>query len=84
MLAYGAVLGFVHLIGGARLALAPPSSETVRVASFTHTPRGLDSWDLIGHRVQGAALDSVRALLRTIRTRCSNGAGARRGREPRW
>ena len=64
MLAYGAVLVFVHLIGGARLALAPPSSETVRVASFTHTPRGLDSWDLIGHRVQGAALDSVRALLR--------------------
>jgi len=64
VLAYGAVLVFVHLIGGARLALAPPSSETVRVASFTHTPRGLDSWDLIGHRVQGAALDSVRALLR--------------------
>lgn len=62
---WAALLGLVLLLGGARLAFSPPTSPTVRVASFTIPPAGhLSPWSLISRERKGAALDSLRGELR--------------------
>ncbi len=66
VLAWAGTLATVLLVGGARLALAPPGSPTLRVATFTvPTPERLSPWDLIQERREGSALAAVRADLRT-------------------
>jgi apolipoprotein N-acyltransferase len=56
------VLGAVLLLGGARLALAPPRSDTLRVASFTiRPPSALAPGRLLTFRGAGGELDSLRA-----------------------
>jgi apolipoprotein N-acyltransferase len=81
-LTYAGVLAAVLALGGARLALAPPRAETIRVASLTVTPR-LSPWDLLQHGRTGTALDSLRADLHAhedslfAAVRREAGAGAR-------
>ena len=64
VLTWAGTLAAVLLLGGARLALVPPDSPTLRVATFTvPTPERLSPWDLIRERREGAALEAVRAEL---------------------
>jgi apolipoprotein N-acyltransferase len=62
VIAFGAVLGGVLLLGGTRLALAPPRSETLRVACLSVAPpASLAPARLLTFRNTGAALDSLKA-----------------------
>ena len=58
---WATTLALVFLLGGARLAFAPPAGPTVRVASFTLPPGPrLPRHDLLTRPRAGPALDSLR------------------------
>lgn len=61
LLAYGAVLALVLLLGGARLAFFPPTAPTIRVASLTIEPGAARrAWNMRREGVPPAVLATVR------------------------
>jgi apolipoprotein N-acyltransferase len=64
VLTWGGVLALVLLLGGARMVLAPPASESVRVAAISiEWPPALSPERLLSEHATGVALDTLRARL---------------------
>jgi apolipoprotein N-acyltransferase len=64
VLAWSGTLALVLLLGGARMALAPPASPSLRVAAISlEWPAALSPDRLLSERTTGAALDTLRARL---------------------
>jgi len=64
VLALTLVLAATHLLGGARVALAPAATRTIRVASFTQPPSGPYLGRLLQHAPGAGSLVQLRARLR--------------------
>jgi len=87
---FGSVYLAVMLLGGLRLAVFPPTSPTVRVASYRRKRPALPSSDgLVQDVVAGRARPTRRSAssvpqLKRRRMNCWPEANAKRGREQRW